>query len=479
MFQKEEVHRSLVPHLSDAGKIKDTPLSCLQPNGVVVSGSDRKFFPCSGNGNGQSWNNRGSNGNYWSSSLNSATNGRNLNFNSGGVNPQNNNNRFNGFSVRPVQHSLLNILFMMLTYDFDKRKTAFRFICGLLRCAKAQVSSILCKALGRRPKVEYGTTMRRHNSSDIQTSAVEMLHRGLSKETRDIRCNVPRQDSTSSVLQLYARALRAHIYCRHIFMHQGTRYALWHQARDIYVSQGVEKLAAEMLCHAHRYTRIFYAHRPQTIIGYSRHNHSKDVITSSLGRHSRYRLSDMANRSYRHDQSQGGLYIDRRQIKLGWIRPSKEYAPSARRYRLADRKPHITVVLKCLYECFRPICEAGPEVSLLWALCRRCGSDKRRQRMVVISGADDRALPKRRAWIGDTQWQATHQRGTQRRGISRRIHQTLEDVCITSYIGTDRKENRHHGFHKAKDGCEKCQFISWNFPTYRLLQNQEEHIHAA
>ena len=83
------------------------------------------------------------------------------------------------------------------------------------------------------------------------------------------------------------------------------------------------------------------------------------------------------------------------------------------------------------------------------------------------------------ATIEDVRAQATHQRGTQRRGISRRIHQTLEDVCITSYIGTDRKENRHHGFHKAKDGCEKCQFISWNFPTYRLLQNQEEHIHAA
>ena len=64
------------------------------------------FFPCSGNGNGSSWNNRGSNGNYWSSSLNSQTNGRNLNFNSGGVNPQNNNNRFNGFAVRPVQQSL-------------------------------------------------------------------------------------------------------------------------------------------------------------------------------------------------------------------------------------------------------------------------------------------------------------------------------------------------------------------------------------
>jgi hypothetical protein len=61
------------------------------------------FFACSGNGNGQSWNNRGSNGNYWSRSLNSQTNGRNLNFNSGGVNPQYYYNRFYGFARRAVQ----------------------------------------------------------------------------------------------------------------------------------------------------------------------------------------------------------------------------------------------------------------------------------------------------------------------------------------------------------------------------------------
>ena len=63
----------------------------------------RLFFSCSGNGNGRSWNNRGANGNYWSSTFNSARNARNLNFNSGGVNPQNNNNRYNGFALRPVQ----------------------------------------------------------------------------------------------------------------------------------------------------------------------------------------------------------------------------------------------------------------------------------------------------------------------------------------------------------------------------------------
>jgi hypothetical protein len=61
------------------------------------------FFPCSGVGNGTSWNNRGSLGYYWASSLYSATTGRNLLFYSGGVNPQDYNYRFYGFSVRAVQ----------------------------------------------------------------------------------------------------------------------------------------------------------------------------------------------------------------------------------------------------------------------------------------------------------------------------------------------------------------------------------------
>ncbi len=47
-------------------------------------------------------NNQGSNGNYWSSSPN-GTNAYNLNFNSSSVNPANNNNRANGFSVRCIK----------------------------------------------------------------------------------------------------------------------------------------------------------------------------------------------------------------------------------------------------------------------------------------------------------------------------------------------------------------------------------------
>lgn len=59
--------------------------------------------PAAGYRNGTEANNRGSNGNYWSSSLNSnnSNNAYYLNFNSGN-HDWNNNNRYNGHSVRPV-----------------------------------------------------------------------------------------------------------------------------------------------------------------------------------------------------------------------------------------------------------------------------------------------------------------------------------------------------------------------------------------
>lgn len=61
------------------------------------------FFPCSGDGGGTSWNGRGSRGDYWASALYSAADGRGLGFSSGGVGPQDYDNRFSGFAVRPVQ----------------------------------------------------------------------------------------------------------------------------------------------------------------------------------------------------------------------------------------------------------------------------------------------------------------------------------------------------------------------------------------
>ena len=62
------------------------------------------FLPAAGYRNGTGVNNVGSNGNYWSSSVNNENNAYNVNFNSGNLNPQNNNNRYNGFSVRLVRH---------------------------------------------------------------------------------------------------------------------------------------------------------------------------------------------------------------------------------------------------------------------------------------------------------------------------------------------------------------------------------------
>ena len=65
------------------------------------------FLPVAGNRNNDdgSLNNVGSNGNYWSSSVD-GTNARNLNFNSSNAN-MNSNNRANGNSVRCLKDERL------------------------------------------------------------------------------------------------------------------------------------------------------------------------------------------------------------------------------------------------------------------------------------------------------------------------------------------------------------------------------------
>lgn len=70
---------------------------------TVVAYSLKIFLPAAGYRNDSSLNNAGSNGNYWSRSLNTSNsnNAYNLNFNSGNID-WNNNNRYNGQSVRPV-----------------------------------------------------------------------------------------------------------------------------------------------------------------------------------------------------------------------------------------------------------------------------------------------------------------------------------------------------------------------------------------
>jgi hypothetical protein len=61
------------------------------------------FFPASGNYNGTTLNNRGSDGNFWSSSYFSATRAYYLYFDSSGVSPASSNGRRYGFTARAVQ----------------------------------------------------------------------------------------------------------------------------------------------------------------------------------------------------------------------------------------------------------------------------------------------------------------------------------------------------------------------------------------
>jgi hypothetical protein len=61
------------------------------------------FFPAAGYYNGTTLGSRGSYGSYWSASRHTDSNGYNLGFNSGNVNPQNSYYRRCGFSVRAVQ----------------------------------------------------------------------------------------------------------------------------------------------------------------------------------------------------------------------------------------------------------------------------------------------------------------------------------------------------------------------------------------
>ena len=79
-------------------------MSFLPASGSGDCRTECLFLPAAGYRNDTSLNNAGSNGNYWSRSLNTnnSNNARNLNFNSGNINT-NNNNRNYGQSVRPVR----------------------------------------------------------------------------------------------------------------------------------------------------------------------------------------------------------------------------------------------------------------------------------------------------------------------------------------------------------------------------------------
>ena len=86
---------AVVAHEACAAVVPATPTALPSNKATLTDASGYRDRTSGG------LNNVGSNGNYWSFAPNSQANARNLNFNSGNVNPLNNNNRANGFSVRP------------------------------------------------------------------------------------------------------------------------------------------------------------------------------------------------------------------------------------------------------------------------------------------------------------------------------------------------------------------------------------------
>lgn len=110
----EKIHRQSRPKI---GKETSVPLA---PRKVLLALRERRLLtrtsplPAAGNRNGTSVNNVGSNGNYWSASYNNSNNAWNVNFNDSNLNTDNNNNRYNGFSVRLVAPSENCPIFMWL-----------------------------------------------------------------------------------------------------------------------------------------------------------------------------------------------------------------------------------------------------------------------------------------------------------------------------------------------------------------------------
>ena len=114
------------------------------------------LFVRSGNVNSGSLRNAGNNGYYWSSTANSNTsNAYNLNFNTTSVNPSNNNNRYNGFSVR----CLALVAFGCRVQSCDAKVTGV-FLFVLLLNSKIFITLSILKFSRRHPNKTFFTLIR-------------------------------------------------------------------------------------------------------------------------------------------------------------------------------------------------------------------------------------------------------------------------------------------------------------------------------
>ena len=108
-FTKDE-DGNLIGYTATSGTVYYPGAHKVTEGGItsIADGDTHIFFPASGFASGTGVNSRGSNGYYWSSSLHpsNSNSGLRLYFYGGGVFPQNNFNRCNGFCVRSVLENL-------------------------------------------------------------------------------------------------------------------------------------------------------------------------------------------------------------------------------------------------------------------------------------------------------------------------------------------------------------------------------------
>ena len=478
---QNSIHRPPVLCSCSEGKREDTRRSCHmeQPHQDVVSGGGRRaFFPCSGNGNGSSWNNRGSNGNYWASSLNSSTNGRNLNFNSGGVNPQNTNNRFNGFTGRAVQHSILGHSLLLCNHGTHTTTTSFGFISSLLRCATRKVISVIHRKMGKESEGEYGAVMRRSLQSHVLPLAVEVLHHRLSEEAGDICRYISGQDCASPLLQLYAQSIRANFHSGRIQLYQRTWNTLWHWSYQRLCQKSIRKLAASLLCHALRYSWLFHAHKQSKAVEYLHEDHRQDghashieTFNEDMGRRDGFGVYKMVDRNHCNARSTSELYHRWRPRELGWSRPCQIDASFGRRSWSADWESNVATILECLSKRVRSVYEAHVKVSLLREICGRCLCGFSRPRMDDVNRSKYTAISELTPWYRPTHGKVRDVGSSQRYRVFGCLHQAVANLPIEPLFASYRAKSITARHQQAVARHPQHQLLPRNIPTHKVLQD--------
>ena len=371
-----------------------------------------------------------------------------------------------------------------MMYEVNKAAVVARPVRSLLRCTSAQGTTLIRLSLGCPSQSEHGEPLRGSLHGNVQTPAIEMLHHRLSEETGDLRSDVPRQDSTPSVLQLHALAVRAYLPSGQLQLHQGQGNALRHQTSDGLLQEGVAELAEALLRDAPGYSRLLHAHRETEAAGDSHHadqengrTQDQQALERDMVRRAGHRLHLLADGGDGAPGSEKELHRGRREGELDRAGSRQEYAEPCRRTGTADRKPHLAALLECVSESLRPVREAHAEMQVLRTIRGRRDHRKSRQGTSAFAGASDTAVPQRKAWAGSAHGKASGERGTQGHRVPRSIYQAIPHLRFPQNTGARGEEAAYTELQETRAGVEKREQLPWHIPAHLQLQHQAQAVH--